>query len=94
MRKQLEEQYGGIPPDHHWNIDEKGVQMGGGRKNTGKKYIYSDGDTDRYRIHSDNLELVTIIECVNAAGAKMPPWFVHTTGPPPDIRHLEGKVGG
>lgn len=94
MRKQLEDQYGGIPPEHHWNMDEKGCQMGGGRGNARTKYIYSEGSRDRYRIHSDNLELVTILECVNAAGAKMPPWFVLTTGSVPDIRDLGDKVGG
>jgi hypothetical protein len=75
-------------------MDEKGCQMGGGRGNTRMKYIYSEQTTDRYRIHSDNLELVTIIECVSAAGAKMPPWFVLTTGQIPDIRDLVDKVGG
>ncbi|KIJ13520.1 hypothetical protein PAXINDRAFT_38740, partial [Paxillus involutus ATCC 200175] len=94
MQRQLEEKYNGIPPQHKWNMDEKGNQYGGGRCNVGTKYIVSEDDTDRYRIHSDNLELVTILECVNAAGDKMPPWFVHSTGPAPDIRHLNGKVGG
>lgn len=31
---------GGIPPEHKWNMDEKGVQMGGGRKNSSKKFLY------------------------------------------------------
>jgi hypothetical protein len=65
-------------------MDEKGNQMGGGRKNPGTKFIFSAEDSDRYRIHSDNLELVTIIECVSAAGAKMPPLFVLSDGPAPD----------
>ncbi|KAH7917731.1 DDE-domain-containing protein, partial [Leucogyrophana mollusca] len=94
MRKQLNEKYDDIPPEHNWNMDEKGNQMGGGRKNDGSKYIHSVDDPDRYRMHSDNLELVTIIECVSAAGAKMPPWFVLSNGPVPDIRDLKGQVSG
>ena len=34
---------GGIPPQHIWNMDEKGIQMGGGQKNTNKKFLYSKG---------------------------------------------------
>ena len=36
-----------------WNMDEQGIQMGGGRKNSGKGYFY-------HQISSDNLELVTV----------------------------------
>ena len=93
MQKQLEEQYNGIPPEHHWNVDKKGCQMGG-RKNIGTKYIFSQDNKGHYQVHSDNLELVTILECVNASGTVMPPWFDLTNGPAPDIRDLEGQVGG
>jgi len=94
MWKKLEDDHDGIPPEHHWNMDEKGNQMGGGRKNTGAKFIFSSEDSDRYWVHSNNLELVTIIECVSAAGAKMPPWFVLSEGPAPDVRDLKDEVGG
>jgi len=94
MRKKLDDDHNIIPPEHHWNMDEKGNQMGGGRKNAGTKFIFSAEDSDRYRVHSDNLELVTTIECISAAGAKMPPWFVLSEGPAPDIRDLKDKVGG
>jgi hypothetical protein len=30
--EELYAKYNGIPPEHMWNMDEKGVQMGGGRK--------------------------------------------------------------
>lgn len=85
MRKQLEVKYKGILPEHHWNMDEKGNQMGGGRKNDGSKFIFAREDVDWYWTHSDNLELVTIIECISAAGVRMPPWFVLADGPPPDL---------
>ena len=35
----------------------------------------------RRAIHSDNLELVTIIECVSAAGDSVPPSFIFADGP-------------
>ncbi|KAL4079462.1 hypothetical protein J3A83DRAFT_4457437 [Scleroderma citrinum] len=41
-RTALEEKYDGIPPEHHWNMDKKGCQMGGGRQE----------DKDHYCLHS------------------------------------------
>jgi len=66
MRKTMDEKYDGIPPEHNWNVDEKGCQMGGGRKGDNSKFIFSKNNRERYRIHSDNLELVTIIERFSA----------------------------
>ena len=57
-------------------MDEKGIQLGGGRKKTGKKYFFSRKDRARYKLRSDNLKLVTIIECVSADGASLPPGIV------------------
>ncbi|KAG2075020.1 hypothetical protein BDR04DRAFT_1006677, partial [Suillus decipiens] len=68
MRKALDDKLEGIPPEHNWNVDEKGCQMGGGRKGDNSKFIFSKNNRERYRIHSDNLELVTIIECVSETG--------------------------
>lgn len=81
LRRQLEEKHDGIPPEHNWNMDEKGCQMGGGRQGSGMKFIFGSEDKERYRLHSDNLELVSIIECVNAAGTAMPPAFILKDGP-------------
>ncbi|KIL54744.1 hypothetical protein M378DRAFT_91977 [Amanita muscaria Koide BX008] len=86
--EELNEQYGGIPPEHIWNMDEKGIQMGGGRKNNGKGYFYLRDHRNRYRISSDNLELVTVLECVSAAGESAPTAFVLSDGPLPDLRKL------
>jgi len=77
----------GVPPQHLWNEDEKGVQMGGGRKNSGKKFYFFKDQKNRYRLGSDNLELVTVMECVSAAGDVMPPSFVLSDGPEPDLQH-------
>jgi hypothetical protein len=93
-RKNLNDRYNGIPPEQDWNMDEKGVQMGGGRKNSGRKYIFVRNRKERYHIHSDNLELVTVIECISAAGEACPPSFILSDGPMPDVRDLpDGSVG-
>lgn len=95
LRAQIEEQYGGIPPEHHWNEDEKGAQMGGGRNGLGLKFIYAAEARECYRQHSDNLELVTVLECANAAGYIMPPYFVLKDGQIPDPRDSTfDRMGG
>ncbi|EGO26772.1 hypothetical protein SERLADRAFT_337707, partial [Serpula lacrymans var. lacrymans S7.9] len=76
QRKQLNDMYGGIPPEHDWNMDEKGIQMGGGRKGDGTKYFYNRKQKGSYRISDNNLELVTVIECISAAGVLMRPGSV------------------
>ena len=43
----------GIPPQHIWNMDEKGIQMGSGRKNSGKKYLFLKYKKHKYLIQSD-----------------------------------------
>lgn len=57
-----------IPWEHVYNMDEKGVQMGGGCRNLQCKYFFSREDTKMYWQHSDNLQLVTIIDCVCVDG--------------------------
>ncbi len=49
--------------------------MGGGWKNSGKKYLFLKDKKHRYLIWSNNLELVTIIECISATGNVVPPSF-------------------
>jgi len=49
-------------------MDEKGIQMGGGWKNSRKKYLFLKHKKHKYLIWSDNLELVTIIKCVSTTG--------------------------
>lgn len=57
-------------------MDEKGIQLGGGRKGTGLKYIIPRGQKSSFMTASGDLELVTIIECVCADGSNVPPGFV------------------
>jgi len=77
---------GGIPPEHIWNMDKKGIQLGGGRKNSSKKYLYLKNKRSKYKIRSDNLELVTVIECISAAGDAVPPSFCLQGATAPDLR--------
>ncbi|KAJ3832008.1 hypothetical protein F5878DRAFT_518068, partial [Lentinula raphanica] len=66
-----------IPWSNIYNMDEKGIQLGGGQKNSQTKYFFSRKDKSMYRTHSDNLELVTIIDSVCADGtADIYPAFV------------------
>lgn len=66
----------GVKWKNVYNMDEKGIQLGGGRKNNGMKYLFSRLDRARYSIQDGNLELVTIIECVCADGSNLKPTFI------------------
>jgi hypothetical protein len=66
-----------IPARNIYNMDEIGIQRGGGRKNSGELYLFSSTDKSRYRIKSDDLELTTVLECVCLDGSStIPPCFV------------------
>jgi hypothetical protein len=87
-------EFNGIPAGNIWNMDEKGVQMGGGRNRGRKKHLSLRDIRDRYQIRSDYLELVTIIECISAGGEAMPPSFVLSNGPAPDTREFaDNEIG-
>ena len=74
--KRMVDVFGPFLPMNMYNMDEKGVQMGGGRKSSGVKYFFNRADRSRYRKRSASLELVTIIECVSAAGEALTPGFI------------------
>lgn len=66
-----------IPIENIYNMDEKGCQLGGGRKARQQKYFISRTKRPQYRKHSSNLELITILECVCADGSsELFPGFV------------------
>jgi hypothetical protein len=65
-----------IPPSNIWNMDEKGIQLGGGRKGDGTQYLFARDQKHKVRLKSDNLELVTLIECVSAEGCYLTPTFI------------------
>ena len=66
----------GIPVENIYNMDEKGCQRGGGRRAHLRKYFMSATRRAQYQVRSDNLELITIIECVCADGSNLQPGFV------------------
>ncbi|THU83132.1 DDE-domain-containing protein, partial [Dendrothele bispora CBS 962.96] len=66
-----------IPWENVYNMDEKGIQLGGGRRGSQEKYFFDSEDQMMYRLQSDDLQLVTIIDCVGADGtAEIKPCFV------------------
>lgn len=65
-----------IPWENIYNMDEKGIQLGGGRKGNRTKYLFSRQQRAKLRIQNANLELVTIIECICADGTSIMPGFV------------------
>jgi hypothetical protein len=66
-----------IPWRNVYNMDEKGIQMGGGRKGARTKYFFVKEDQMQYKMQSDDLQLVIVIDCVCADGtATIGPGFV------------------
>jgi len=55
-----------IPPENVYNMDEKGCQLGGRRKQSHRKYLLPWASHKSYRIQDANLELVTVVETVSA----------------------------
>jgi len=82
--------YPDFPPQHIWNMDEKGLQLGGGQK-WSKKFFHLRGlkKSNFYQICLDNLELITIIECILPASLSVPPTFILAKGPTPALPDLE-----
>lgn len=65
-----------IPWENVYNMDEKGIQLGGGRKLDNTKYYYPESQRNRVQIQSADLELVTTIECIGADGSILRPGYV------------------
>jgi hypothetical protein len=66
-----------IPWENIYNMDEKGIQLGGGRKGTRQKFFFSRGKKEHYKVQSGDLELVTVIEAICADGTcDIKPGFV------------------
>ena len=65
-----------IPWENIYNMDEKGIQLGGGRKKGKKKWVFSRLDRARCKVNDGSLELVTVIESCCADGSSFAPGFV------------------
>jgi Tc5 transposase DNA-binding domain len=66
----------GIPPENIYNMDEKGVQRGGGRKVQAQKFLVPREKRPKYKLRSGNLELITIVDCVLANGGYLSPAII------------------
>ena len=93
LLKNIYNVYPNLPPEHIWNMDEKGVQFRGGRKHS-KKYFHLQSlkRCKFYRIHLDNLELMTVIECISPSSLSVPPSFVLSSGPIPSFPDLSNEI--
>ena len=86
--------YPDLLPQHVWNIDEKGLQLGGGCKQLKKIFcLKSLKQSKFYWICLDNLELVTIIKCISPASLLIPPAFILAQGPTPALPNLDIPIG-
>lgn len=65
-----------IPWENVYNMDEKGIQLGGGRRGSREKYFCPRSGRAHYKIRSAALELVTVIESCCADGSAFLPGFV------------------
>ncbi|KAH7927231.1 hypothetical protein BV22DRAFT_983905, partial [Leucogyrophana mollusca] len=62
------------------NYNVIGIQLGGGCKSTGEQFFFAHLDKSRYKLKSDDLELVTVIKSVCADGtAPIKPCFVFSS---------------
>ncbi|KIJ34762.1 hypothetical protein M422DRAFT_263115 [Sphaerobolus stellatus SS14] len=79
-----------IPMENIYNTDEKGLQLGGGRRSSLIQRIYETGSKDRYILKGDSLTLITIIEAVCADGTLCPPGIIMPPGATGDWMSVEG----
>ena len=63
-----------------FNVDEKGLQLGGGHKNLPTQFIVSTSDCPCYALCSDSLVLVILIEAICVDGSAVPPVFILPKG--------------
>ncbi|KAF8573880.1 hypothetical protein K439DRAFT_1374007, partial [Ramaria rubella] len=85
-----------IPPKNIYNKDEKGLQLGGGRKNIGTQLIFPHRMKHRTIKHSDDLQLVSVLEAVSADGTAVPTLMVLPKGSKPGAwwAHENEGLGG
>ncbi|KAF8590623.1 hypothetical protein K439DRAFT_1329952 [Ramaria rubella] len=69
-----------ILPENIYNKDEKGLQLGGGRKNIGTQFIFPCRMKQKMVKHLDSLQLVTVLEAVCVDGTALPTLMVLPDG--------------
>ncbi|THH16023.1 hypothetical protein EUX98_g9369 [Antrodiella citrinella] len=68
LQREIDEK--NIPIQNLYNFDEIGIQLGGGRTSSGELHFFDTHDkTPRYKVNSNSLELVTILESVCTDGS-------------------------
>ncbi|KAF8577205.1 hypothetical protein K439DRAFT_1285153, partial [Ramaria rubella] len=65
-----------ISLENIYNEDEKGIQLGGGRKALKTQFIFLRGMKNKVVKRADTLQIVTILEAVVADGMLVPPMMV------------------
>jgi hypothetical protein len=88
--KELKRALKGVKPENIYNMDEQGLQLGGGRKRTGRKYYFRRTNRSRYRFRAADLELVTVIDTVSADGTKLTPSFIFSGKHTQDAQWYKG----
>ena len=81
-------------PKNIYNEDEKGIQLGGGRKGIATQYIFTKGAKDKYALCSDSLINITVLEAIYANGTKVPPCMVMPNGTEPQHWWNHTGLGG
>ncbi|KIJ29645.1 hypothetical protein M422DRAFT_268988 [Sphaerobolus stellatus SS14] len=79
-----------IPLENIYNTDEKGLQLGGGRKSSSTQQIFETGTKDHYVLKGDSLVLITIIEADCADGTLCLPGLIMPPGATGDWVDIEG----
>jgi hypothetical protein len=86
IQKLVEEKQ--IPTENMYNMDEKGIQVGGGRTGNPTQYFFSREDRATYKLRDGNLKLVTVIESCCADGTTFLPGFVF---PGKEVDHYQSE---
>ena len=61
------------PPAHIWNCDESGVQAG---RSGGATVLAKLGSKNVHAIEPDSREHLSVLSCINAAGGKIPNFYI------------------
>ncbi|KIJ43660.1 hypothetical protein M422DRAFT_252901 [Sphaerobolus stellatus SS14] len=78
-----------IPVENIYNTDERGLQLGGGRKASTIQPVFAATDRNNYILKSDTLLLITIIETICADGTACPPGIIMPPGATSDWHEVD-----
>ncbi|KIJ45826.1 hypothetical protein M422DRAFT_166079 [Sphaerobolus stellatus SS14] len=82
-----------VPVENISNTDEKGVQLGGGRKASNVKRLFATESKNQYILKADSLLLCTIIEAICADGTPVPSSIIMPPGATGDWIDVDGLGG-